>query len=166
MDPKPLAAPNPQRQREARETLARLLGHPAAVYVLHYACQSFDQPGGRGSPRVTAIAARNVGTGETVTFSINTEIELARLAPVEALLRLDGLERSMLDRFFEFLRINRAMRFVHWKMRDATYGFAAIEHRYTVLGGTPLSIPESQKTDLARLLVDIYGTHYVSRPHF
>lgn len=52
------------------------------------------------------------------------------------------------------------MRFVHWNMRDATYGFAAIEHRYRLLGGDPVAISEAQKLDLAKLFVDLYGSGY------
>ena len=69
-------------------------------------------------------------------------------------------------KFFRFVAINRHARFVHWKMRNATYGFAAIEHRYSVLGGGPIGIPEMQRFDLAWLLEEIYGSDYVEAPHF
>jgi hypothetical protein len=49
-------------------------------------------------------------------------------------------------------------------MRDINYGFPAIAHRYRVLGGNPLEINESNMVDLARLLVAIYGTKYISHP--
>jgi hypothetical protein len=49
-------------------------------------------------------------------------------------------------------------------MRDITYGFEAIEHRYTVLGGTPVKIPGNQRIDLARTLIDIHGTGYIEAP--
>jgi hypothetical protein len=56
------------------------------------------------------------------------------------------------------------MRYLHWNMRDANYGFAAIEHRYRVLGGSPIIIDDDKKTDLARLLIDIYGVGYTGHP--
>lgn len=155
-----MAPPNPSRQREARHRLDDFLAHPPAVWVIHYACQSFFQGQRLGSPRVTAIAARNLDRGETVSFSIDVEAELARLPSGEVPANLDRLERSLLDKFYEFLTANRAMRFVHWNMRDATYGFAAIEHRYRVLGGNPVTVSESQKLDMAKLFVDLYGSGY------
>ena len=160
-----MAPPNPNRQRAAREKLEDIFGHPASAHVIHYACQSFDQDAEAGSPRVTAIGVRNLGTGETNSFSVHQEAELRGLGPVQVLSQLDELEYSLLAKFFGFLQQNRKMKFLHWNMRDALYGFAAIEHRYSVLGGEAYSLPESQRYDLARLFVDIYGTRYARAPY-
>ena len=139
-----MPAPNPHRQREAREKIAQLFAHRASVYVVHYACQSLDEAARRGSPRVTAIAVRHLETGEVTSFSFQAEIERAGLTPMQALARYDAIERALLTRYFEFLQANRAMRFAHWNMRDAVFGFAAIEHRYAVLIEQRLPIPKRQ----------------------
>lgn len=161
-----MAAPNPARQRHARRRVAELFAHPASVWVIHYACQSFEHGQRMQSPRVTALVVRNLGTGYTETFSLQAEAELKGLNAVGVLARMDALERAMLDKVFSFLALNRFNRFVHWKMRNAIYGFAAIEHRYAVLGGTPFAIPEPQRYDLAWLMEEIYGSDYVEEPHF
>lgn len=155
-----MANPDPRRQREARKRLDDFATYPSNLWSVHYACQNLHQGQRLGSPRVTAIAARNVGSGETLSFSIQTEAEIAGLGPVQMLARLDTLEGALLDKFADFMTVNRGMRFVHWNMRDATFGFAAIEHRHQVLGGRPVTVPEAQKLDLAKLLVDIYGSGY------
>lgn len=160
-----MPAPNPARQRAAREKLDALFAHPSSVFVIHYACQSFDAEASLGSPRVTAIAARNLDSGDTSVFSIHIEAELRRLAPVQVLSQLDELERVTLGKFFAFLASNRSARFVHWNMRDALFGFAAVEHRYRVLGREPFCLPEAQKLDLARLLINVYGGGYAEKPH-
>src|ERR1700694_2104723 len=49
-------------------------------------------------------------------------------------------------------------------MRDINYGFAAIEHRYRVLGGDPFLIPDDAKVDLSRLLSELYGNAYIGHP--
>ena len=49
-------------------------------------------------------------------------------------------------------------------MRDINYGFAALEHRYRVLGGKPHIVQDKNKIDLARLLIDIYGVGYIGHP--
>lgn len=160
-----MAAPNPKRQRAVRAKLGELMAHPATVYVIHYACQSLAQAEAEGSPRIGAIAARNLDTGVTESFSIHQEIELARLPPDAAWTYIDALERAMLDRFFGFLAENRNMRFVHWNMRDMRFGFAALEHRCSVLGGEPTRLAEHLRVDLALMMADAYGTDFLPPPH-
>ena len=53
---------------------------------------------------------------------------------------------------------------IHWNMRDINYGFKAIEHRYSVLGGIPYNIPDEKKIDLARQLINCYGVGYAGHP--
>lgn len=159
-----MAAPNPNRQRSARESLTRLFGHPTAVFVVHYACESFNQGQGYASPRVTAIALRNLGSGATTSFSIHSEVELARRRNKDVA-GLDVMEHAMLSRFFDFLSRNPAATYLHWNMRDEKFGFAAIGHRYAVLGGEPVAVHDSQKFDLSRLLVEMFGSDYVAKPY-
>ena len=40
------------------------------------------------------------------------------------------------------------------------YGFKAIEHRYSVLGGKPYKNPDTKKIDLARQLINCYGVGF------
>lgn len=152
------------RQETARLRLAELFAHPSTVWAVHYSCQSFYQGERLGSPRITSIAARNLGSGQTHSFSFHQAIELKRLAPVRVLGVLDELERELLDGYFEFLRANRNMRFLHWHMRDTNFGFTAIEHRYRVLGGEPVSLHDANTYDLARILPDRYGPDYAPPP--
>ena len=159
-----MAAPNPNRQKSARESLARLFVHPAAVFVVHYACESFDQGQGYASPRVTAIALRNLGSGATTSFSIHSEVELARRRNHDVA-GLDVMERAMLACFFDFLARNPAATYLHWNMRDEKFGFAAISHRCALLGGEPVGVHDSQKVDLSRLFVEMFGSDYVTKPY-
>lgn len=160
-----MAAPNPSRQRSARKRLEELFALPSSVLVIHYACQSFFQPQSIGSPRIASIALRNLSNGHTTSFSIHEEIELQRQNQSNIPANLDQLERSMLDKYFDFLREQKGMRFVHWNMRDIKFGFAALEHRYSVLGGNPYSLGQPSCYDLAMLIADIYGSDYLPRPH-
>ena len=160
-----MAAPNPKRQRAVRARLGELMAHPGSVYVIHYACQSLTQAEVQGSPRIGAIAVRNLDSGVTESFSIHQEIELARLAPETVWTYIDALERAMLDRFFRFIAENRNMRFVHWNMRDLKFGFAALEHRHAVLGGEPFRLPEHLRIDLALMVADTYGSDFLPPPH-
>jgi hypothetical protein len=157
-----MVAPNPNRQREERQRLDRLFGRPEAAYIVHYACQSFFQSQ-QGPPRVASIAVRNLSSGATDSFSIHRETELWKK---ERQPTFDELERSMLEKFFHFIAEHKGMTFLHWNMRDHKYGFAALEHRYEVLGGSPYVLPDHHKHDLSISLMNIYGSDYLPRPHF
>lgn len=154
--------PNPARQKAARDKLSALLAHPPSVYAIHYACQSFDEaPEAGGSLRAVCIAVRQFDSGQVTTFSIAKIAELARIAPDTIPHYLDYLERTMLGEFYAFVHATRGARYVHWHMRDDRFGFAALEHRLTVLKGRPEHIPDEHRIDLARLIPDIYGDGFV-----
>jgi len=142
--------------------LERLFAEAADVWVIHYSCESFyDRPDGR-SPRITSIAVRKLASGQTTSFSIHQVAERQGVPFGRIDEAYDALERSMLDEFFQLVGAHRDMRYLHWNMRDINFGFAAIEHRYRVLGGEPFVIDDRNKFDLARLLIDIYGNDYVT----
>ena len=160
-----MAAPHPERQRAARARLKALFAHPSSVFVVHYACQSFGQTQQQGSPRIAAIAVRNLDSGQTTSFSIHQELELRRLPSWNSQAHLDELEGAMLARYFAFIRDHKGMRFLHWNMRDLKFGFAALEHRFAVLGGLPAALHDHQLLNLAMLIPEIYGSTYAPRPH-
>lgn len=161
-----MRAPNTARQKTARARLADLFAHPKSVFVVHYACESFDPSAATGSPRVAAIAVRNLATAQTLSFSIHEEIELTGCPHHLAPSRLDELEYRMLAMFFRFVASNKTARFVHWNMRDAKFGFEAIAHRHAIHGGDRRNVPPIEQLDLALTLADIYGQQNLPRPHF
>lgn len=70
----------------------------------------------------------------------------------------------MLDEFYAHVGAHRGDTFLHWNMRDINFGFAAIEHRYRVLGGEPEVIDDGRKVDLSRIIISIYGVGYIGHP--
>ena len=155
---------DPAKQKKAKAKLEEIARRPDQWQVIHYSCESFyDRPNGQ-SPRITSLAIRDLVSGQTKSFSIHQMAEKRGIAPREIAENYDGLEKAMLDQFFQELGRLRNSKFLHWNMRDANYGFQAIEHRFEVLGGTPTSIPNERKADLARLLVERYGRAYTGHP--
>ncbi|MDD2468075.1 MAG: hypothetical protein PHI97_29200 [Desulfobulbus sp.] len=157
-----------RRLKHRKETLNRLReldDRRDSVVLIHYSCESFyDRPDG-STPRVTSIAVRNLGTGQTESFSIHKVAELKGIPVTEIAAQYDTLEKEMLDEFGHFLQAHSHCSWVHWNMRDISYGFQAIEHRHKVLGGVPPSrLPEERKFDLARALIAIYGIGYAGHP--
>lgn len=153
-----------KRRKSVIQKMDSLLEHAATTLVVHYSCESFyDKTDGK-TPRITTIAVRNLASGQTDSFSIHQIAEEQQIQFADIANHYDTLEKQMLDRYFDFVLSRQHYSWVHWNMRDVNYGFAAIEHRYRVLGGVPIMIAEDRKFDLARALVDIYGVGYIGHP--
>ena len=118
------------------------------------------------SPRVTSIAVRFLGSGQTKSFSIHQQAELAGKMGNQITPHYDTYEREMLEKFYKFIERYVACKWVHWNMRDANYGFEAIAHRFRVLGGDPVEIQDTNKIDLARILYDFLGPKFLPHPRF
>jgi hypothetical protein len=156
--------PYPDQRREALDTLSELFQNKSHVRVIHYSCESFEcEDNQLHSPRITSVAVRRLDVGQVAYFSIHDVAE-GTGALTETRDDLDSLEREMLRRFYEQVQLSGEVEYLHWNMRDARYGFAAIDHRYEILGGSPIMIPERSRLSLSQLLLDIYGTEYIEHP--
>ncbi|MBD2036651.1 hypothetical protein H6F76_16695 [Leptolyngbya sp. FACHB-321] len=150
--------------KQARAKINSLMDSAETTLVIHYSCESFYERTDGRTPRITSIAVRNLASGQTESFSIHKIAEQKNVPFNQIDANYDELEKETLDEFFDFVRSHQQSSWVHWNMRDINYGFAAIEHRYSVLNGNPFSIFESKKFDLARALVAIYGREYIGHP--
>lgn len=134
------------------------------ILIIHYSCESFDGlPEGK-SPRVTSIAIRNFLSGGTKYFSIHKVAERKKVAFDDIDSEYDALEKKMLKKFFKFLSDHKAYDWVHWNMRNDTYGFSALEHRFEVLEGKPKKLDDNRKFDLSNALVAVFGNEYIGHP--
>lgn len=159
-----MAGPYPKEQKRAREELAKLFQALPTLRAIHYSCESLDNRASGVSPRITSIAVYDMQSRSSLSFSIHQVAEERgiNLADIEP--AYDRLERLMLDRFYEYLSSYRDAHYLHWKMRDANYGFEAIAHRYRVCGGSPFEVPTLNRHDLSEILFDIYGSNYIEHP--
>ena len=151
--------------KRAKEQLDGVFQPPEHTVVVHYSCESFyDRDENPKSPRVTSIAVRNLDTGQTKSFSIHLIAE--RRGLLESIdQHYDQLEREMLENFFDAVRERSHCKWLHWNMRDANYGFEALENRLKTLGGSPVAaVAEEKRVDLSRILVSIFGVGYISHP--
>jgi hypothetical protein len=153
-----------KRRRQARKDLTELFVNAKNVVVIHYSCESFYDRTDGTSPRVTSIAVRNLESGQTKSFSIHQIAERSKVDASQIATQFNDLEMRMLDEFFEYAKTHQRSRWLHWNMRDINFGFAALEHRVQVLGGTSVVIPEENRSDLARMLISIYGVGYSGHP--
>ncbi|MCH8172256.1 MAG: hypothetical protein IIA70_03000 [Proteobacteria bacterium] len=158
-----MPSPLPKKQKAARRKLDELFTQAKYTWVIHYSCESlFDLTDGR-SPRITSIALRSLNSAQTFSFSIHQIAERKNsLGSIES--KYDKLEKNMLDEFYETITRNENVNYLHWNMKDINYGFAALEHRHKVLGGSPVAIADQNKFDLKIILKDIYGVNYIGNP--
>lgn len=150
--------------KRAKEQLNDVFLTPEHSVLVHYSCESFyDRENNPRSPRVTSLAIRNLDSGQTKSFSIHLVAERRNLLDsIDQ--HYDQLELEMLNDFFAAARERHHCKWLHWNMRDANYGFEALENRVKALGGNPSVVPEERRVDLSRLLVAIYGTGYIGHP--
>jgi len=154
-------------RKAAIKEIKELVSKPDHLLIIHYSCESFYKKIDGSSPRITSIAVRYFRDGQTKSFSIHQVAEekhgkISKKIEKE----YNALEKEMLKRFFNFLDAHREYHWIHWNMRDANYGFEAIEHRFRVLKGTPVILSHEKKHDLARLLVQKYSVGYIGHQRF
>lgn len=149
--------------KEAKEKFIFLKNNKSKVYIIHYSCESFIKHQMK-TPRISSIAIRNYGSGQTISFSINKIAETKHIQFEDIELKYDELEKYMLEEYFRFIKEHKDDYYVNWNMRDINYGFEAIKHRYKVLGGNPIDIDETRLYDLSRILINYYGVDYISHP--
>jgi hypothetical protein len=140
--------------------------HPDRYYIIHYSSQSLFDPGmGALSPRITSIVVRHFASGQTVSFSTHTTAEYMKISLNDVESNYDLIERKLLTQFYDFVRDRREKYWVHWNMRNVTFGFEHIEHRYRVLNDSdPPSIPVEVRINLNDALKNRFGVDYAVDP--
>ncbi len=152
------------KHRSACKVFKEIDKNPSKYLIIHYSCESFyDIKEGR-TPRITSIAVRSYESGQTDSFSIHKVAEKNHIEFSKIDEQYDELESQMLSEFFEYVRIHVGFFWLHWNMRNMTFGFKAIEHRFQVLNGNPTLFDDSKKIDIACLLIDKYGVSYIGHP--
>lgn len=138
---------------------------PDRFYIVHYSCQNLNDDNEGLSPRVTSIAILHLGTGQVVSFSTHTVAEELGYGRDKVQERFDEIEQALLEKFFDFVKDRRAQTWVHWNMRNITYGFEHIEHRYRTLSKRePPTIPVEQRINLSDMLGSRFGADYAVDP--
>jgi hypothetical protein len=145
--------------------IRELRRNPGNFYIIHYSCQSLYDDNETLSPRITSIAITHYGTEQTVSFSTHSIAEELGIPREKVLDNFDKVEQKLLQGFYTFIRDRRDKYWVHWNMRNLTFGFEHLEHRYRVLGGTDsVVIPVERRLNLNDLLSDRYGSGYAPHP--
>ncbi|MBP9134748.1 MAG: hypothetical protein KBF75_12015 [Saprospiraceae bacterium] len=147
-------------RKTGKDIIAQLKTKNNKTLIIHYSCESFFNLNGR-TPRVTSICVKNRGNNTTKTFSIHIQAQIAKkelccITDEE----YDYIEKQMLKSFFVFLKAHSTHYWVHWNMRNASYGFEAISNRYRILGEHPKDIESQFKVDLPEVLGKVYTYNF------
>jgi hypothetical protein len=140
--------------------------HPDRFYIIHYSSQSLYDEGVDGfSPCITSIVVMHYATRQTVSFALHAVAESLDIPKDQVESHYDAIESVLLERFFGFLRDRREKYWVHWNMRNLTFGFEHLEHRYRSLcKAEPPSVPVEVRLNLNDILRQRYGSDYASDP--
>ena len=150
---------------KSRDLIRELRKHPENFYIIHYSCQSLYDDNETLSPRITSIAITHFATEQTVSFSTHSIADELHIKRENIFNKFDQIEKNLLEKFYKFIRDRRDKYWIHWNMRNLTYGFEHLEHRYRVLGGQDAAvIPVERRLNLNDILEDRYGSGYAAHP--
>ncbi|WP_277012939.1 hypothetical protein [Flavobacterium lindanitolerans] len=139
-------------RKDGLKKIKELKDKKSRTIVIHYSCESFFNIHGR-TPRVTSIAVRNRDNLTTTIFSIHLSAQFKKKNPNNLTdQEFDLVEKDMLKDFFEYLKKHQSYCWVHWNMRNANFGFEAINNRYKILDGNPKIIEDQFRYDLPEIL--------------
>ena len=149
----------------SKDFFAQIKKKPENFYIVHYSCQSLNDDNEGLSPRITSIGVTHFATEQTVSFSTHAIAEEMGILREDVREKFDQVEEKLLRDFYGFVRDRRDKFWIHWNMRNLTYGFEHLEHRYRVLGGTDAAvIPVERRINLNDMLSRKYGAGFAEHP--
>ncbi|WP_426396442.1 hypothetical protein ACN9M1_00425 [Ralstonia sp. R-29] len=150
---------------DSRQFIKSAKSNPENFFLIHYSCQSLNDENEALSPRITSIAINHFATGQSVSFSTHSIAEELKIPRGDVITRFDEVEIELLNEFYKFIRDRRDKYWVHWNMRNLTFGFEHLEHRFRALGGRDACvIAVERRLNLNDLIVDRYGADYAIHP--
>jgi hypothetical protein len=151
--------------KNSQEFIKEIRRNPENFYIIHYSCENLYGDGGGLSPRVTSIAVGYYATAQTVSFSAHAVAEEMHIPRDKVEENFAKIELALLKDFYSFVRDRKDRVWVHWNMRNLTFGFEHLAHRFKVLGGADAPvIAVEQRLNLNDLLADRYGRNYALDP--
>jgi hypothetical protein len=146
-------------------SLKKILKNPDRYYIIHYSCQSLYDDNEGLSPRIASIVVMHLSTQQVVSFSTHSIAEQLSITRQDCANRADDIEKKLLSDFSEFMRDRRDKIWLHWNMKNLTYGFEHIEHRFRTLHKSDMpTLPVERRVNIDDILSIKYGDNYVSKP--
>lgn len=139
---------------------------PNQFLIIHYSSQSLYDEGTEGlSPRITSIVIMHFATRQTTSFSVHSVADMMGIAKDQVEACYNTIEKDMLGLFFAFMRDRLDSNWVHWNMRNLTFGFEHLEHRSLCLGNSaPPVLNVEHRLNLNDIFQERFGQEYVKNP--
>ena len=139
---------------------------PEQYYIVHYSSEGlYDEDSVGISPKITSIVVMHFATRQAISFTVHAIAEEMNIEKTKIFDRYNEIELKIIEKFYEFVRDRRANKWIHWNMRNITFGFEHIEHRYRVLcSREPPVLPVEQRVNLNDALIERYGYKYAPDP--
>jgi len=154
------------RHKKAKKQISTIIEKYENYRIIHYSCQSFSRVENGQSAIITSVAIYSCVSDTTVSFDIQSVAERLQIEYYDINKKIKQIETEMLKDFFDYIKQDRQLIYLHWNMRDSQYGFQALSNRFSVLTGKKpeYEIPVNNQLNIARLLEDYYGFNYVADP--
>lgn len=155
-----LKSPRIIKRNEAKQKLTKISENEHKILIVHYSCESFFNLKGR-TPRITSICIKNRESGESKIFSIHLQAQFSKIDLSNANHeQIDDLEKEMLMEFRKFVELHRDYYWIHWNMRNATYGFEAISNRSRIVNSEQIDIDSDRKIELLNIIIQLYTKNF------
>lgn len=154
------------RHKKAKNEIKKIFNNLDKYRIIHYSCQSFNRVENGKSAVITSIGIHSCISDTTVSFDIQSVAERLKIDYDNIYNNLECVETLLLKDYFEYIKEDKNIIYLHWNMRDSQYGFQALSNRYCVLTGLKpeYEILPIHQLNIARLLEDYYGINYVADP--
>lgn len=111
------------------------------VLITHYGCSDFSSD----THNVFWIGAVYYKNSKKIYFFVS------------------GNEEENIKEYYDFIKLNKDKKIIHWSMNSPKFGFIPIWERYKELTGIDLDFDFDNDIDLSEYFKEKYGTNYISR---
>jgi hypothetical protein len=157
--------PNTAKPQQLALPLPELPTLDSHLYAIHYS-QELQANCPAQTPPVSAIIVQHVLSEQQHTFSAFHIAEQDGIAPPDLRARLPELEKQLLTDYYGLVERTPDIVWLHWAMRQPTFGFEVLAQRARLHGIAVPEMPMNQRFDLSGYLKQRFGEEYVPHPRF
>lgn len=134
------------------------------ILIVYYSYATVPELEDDMSPMITTIVVKSLDGTICECYGLYLEADLIGVSRSEMKNIYPDLELSLLEKFMAFVRLHNSSYWLSWDMKDITFGFQALKHRYSKLTGGCntgyFEIPINKRRNLDVIFSEMYGEHY------
>lgn len=153
-----------KRKKRAFESLKKITREENKVLCIHYSySNTYDDEYGDISPLITSIVIQSLDEQMNREFAIHLEADKAGITKDQIQDSYRDLELRVLEKYNDFVKRYKNYYWIHWNMKDMTFGFEAIKHRHEKLFESLneyCEIPVNNRRNLSNIIERMYGENF------